>query len=130
MSFVRLKNFDLRIRPDKPKFADMRGETIVKSSGCRSTVACGLLAAFFLALALAVAPQLHERIHKEAAGSQHECAVTLIASGKYQQSDAPALVSALQPAIQFSKLPALNPIWVPAPFLGASIFEHAPPVIS
>ena len=131
MSFVRAKKFDLRIRPDKPKSADMRGETIVKSSRvCRSTVACGLLAAFFLALALAVAPQLHERIHKEAAGSQHECAVTLIASGKYQQSDAPALVSAPQPAIQFSKLPALNPIWVPAPFLGASIFEHAPPVIS
>jgi hypothetical protein len=109
----------------------MRGEIIVKSSRlCRSTVACGLLAAFFLALALVVAPQLHERIHKEAAASQHECAVTLIASGKYQQSDAPALVSALRPTVQFSKLSALNPILVPAPFLGASIFEHAPPVIS
>ena len=131
MSFVRAKKFDLRIHPDKPKSADMRGETIVKSSRvCHSTVACGLLAAFFLALALAVAPQLHERIHKDAAASQHECAVTLIASGKYQQSDAPALVSAPQPAIQFSKLPALNPIWVPAPFLSPSIFEHAPPVIS
>ena len=109
----------------------MRGETIVKSSRvCRSTVACGLLAAFFLALALAVAPQLHERIHKEAAASQHECAVTLIVSGKYEQSDAPVLVSAPRPAVQFSKLSVLNPIWVPAPFLGASIFEHAPPVIS
>ena len=79
---------------------------------------------------LAVAPQLHERIHADAAASQHECAVTLIASGKYQQSDAPALVSAAQPAVQFSKLLALNPIWVPAPFFGASIFEHAPPQLS
>ena len=96
----------------------------------RVLITSGLLAAFFVALALASAPQLHERIHKDAAASQHECAVTLIASGKYQQSDAPALVSAAQPAVQFSKLPALNPIWVPAPFLGASIFEHAPPVIS
>jgi hypothetical protein len=96
----------------------------------RVLITSGLLTAFFLALALAVAPQLHERIHADAAASQHECAVTLIASGKYQQNDAPVLVSAAQPAVQFSKLPALNPIWVPAPFLGASIFEHAPPVIS
>ena len=107
----------------------MRGEIMVKSSRlCRSTVACGLLASFFLALLFAASPQLHERIHADAAGSQHECAVTLIASGKYQQSDAPVLVSAPQPAVQFSKIAALNPVWVAAPFLGASIFEHAPPV--
>ncbi len=90
----------------------------------------GLLASFFFALALSVAPQLHQRIHKDAASSQHECAVTLIASGKCQQSDVPVLVSAPQPAVQFSKIPALHPTWVAAPFLGASIFEHAPPALS
>ena len=96
----------------------------------RKIAALGIVSAFLFTIALAVAPQLHERIHADAAGSQHECAVTLIASGKYQQSDAPVLVSAAQPAVQCSKLPALNPICVPAPFLGASIFEHAPPAIS
>jgi hypothetical protein len=90
----------------------------------------GLLASFFLALLFAVSPLLHERVHRDAAASQHECAVTLIASGKYQQSDAPVLVSAPQSSVQFSKIPALNPVWVAAPFLGASIFEHAPPALS
>ncbi len=93
-------------------------------------VSGGLLASFFFALFLAVVPQLHQRIHKDAASSEHECAVTLIASGKYQQSDAPVLVSIPQPAVQFSKIPALHPIWVAAPFLGASVFEHAPPALS
>ncbi len=100
------------------------------SRGFHWFVSGGLLASFFFALALAVSPQLHERIHKDATANQHECAVTLIASGKYQQSDAPALVSTPQAAVQFPKIPALNPIWVAAPFLGASIFEHAPPALS
>jgi hypothetical protein len=95
----------------------------------QTLVSGGLLASFFLALVLAVAPQLHEQIHPSAAPG-HECAVTLIASGKYQQSDAPVLVSAPQPAAQFAKIPALHPVWVAAPFLGASIFEHAPPALS
>jgi hypothetical protein len=37
------------------------------------------------------------------------------------------MVSALVPAVQFSKIPALTPCWVQSPFLGARIFEHAPP---
>jgi len=93
----------------------------------RLVITSGIFASLFLALIFAVAPQLHERIHPDTATSQHECAVTLIASGKYQQSDAPVLVSAPQPAVQFSKIPALQSVWVPAPFLGACIFEHAPP---
>jgi hypothetical protein len=87
-----------------------------------------IVAAFLFANMLCAAPRLHEKIHGTAAG--HECAVTLIASGKYEHSDAPGLILAPQPAAQFSKIAALNPIWVAAPFLGARIFEHAPPVIS
>ena len=78
---------------------------------------------------LAAAPHLHERIHQPI-GTSHECAVTLIASGKYQLNEAPVLVSAPQPAVQFSKIPVLPSVWVPAPFLGASILEHAPPAHS
>ena len=99
------------------------------SRGKMSSVsALAILAAFLFANVLCVAPRLHEKIHGTAAN--HECAVTLIASGKYEQSDAPPLIFAPQPAAQFSKIPALNPIWVAAPFLGASIFEHAPPALS
>jgi hypothetical protein len=78
---------------------------------------------------LSAAPQLHERIHQPD-GAAHECAVTLVASGKYQQTDAPVLTPAPQPVIQFSKISALQSVWVPAPFLGACIFEHAPPALS
>ena len=87
-----------------------------------------ILAAFLFANVLCVAPQLHEKIH--GSSPNHECAVTLIASGKYQQSDVPALVLAPKPAAHFSKIPALDPVRVAAPFLGASVFEHAPPALS
>jgi hypothetical protein len=87
-----------------------------------------LFSTFLFVNVLCVAPRLHAKIHGEAAN--HECAVTLLASGKYEHSDAPPLIFAPQPAAQFSKIPALNPIWVAAPFLGASIFEHAPPALS
>ncbi len=96
----------------------------------RVFVTSGLLASFFLALVLAVAPQLHERFHKDAAASQHQCAVTLIASGKYEQSDAAPTFVVVQLADQFAQIPALHPTWVAAPFLSASIFEHAPPALS
>lgn len=94
----------------------------------RGVFAFALFAALSFASALAVTPQLHEKI--DGASPNHECVVTLIASGKYEQSDVPPLIVAPQPVTQFSKIRALNPIWVAAPFLGASIFEHAPPVVS
>ena len=72
---------------------------------CLSAVA--ILAAFLFANVLAVMPQLHERIDGDSVN--HECVVTLIATGKYEQGDAPPLIFAPQPATQFSKLPALNP---------------------
>ena len=100
-----------------------------KAIALRAIVVAGFVSAFLFALLLAAAPQLHERIHQPI-GASHECAVTLIATGKYQETDAPPLVSAPQPAVQFSKIPALQSVWVPAPFLGACIFEHAPPALS
>jgi hypothetical protein len=88
-----------------------------------------LAAAIVLMLGLSVAPNLHERLHPTAA-SLHECAVTLIASGSCHHTAAAQLMIAPATAVQFSKIPALNPQWVESPFLGASIFEHAPPAHS
>lgn len=96
----------------------------------RALVASGLLGAFFFALTLAASPQLHARFHRDAGNQTHECAVTLIATGKYQLADAPPAVVAPQPAILFDRIPVLTPVWVAAPFLGARIFEHAPPALS
>ncbi len=94
----------------------------------RAFVASGLLCAFLLALSFAAAPKLHERFHADASLPNHECAVTLIASGKCELSPAPIVLFAPQPAVQFEKIPLLSPTWVAASYLSAAIFEHAPPV--
>ena len=96
----------------------------------RAVVASSLLSTFLFALALAASPQLHARFHADAGSPNHECAVTLIATGKYEQSDAPPVLVVPEPAVVFEKIPALAPVWVAAPFLGACIFEHAPPALS
>src|SRR5213595_4185169 len=76
-----------------------------------------LAAAIVLMLALSVAPNLHERLHP-AAAPLHECAVTLIASGSCHHTAAAPLMIAPVPAVQFSKILVLNPVWVESPFLG------------
>ena len=93
----------------------------------RASVAIFVSAAFSWTLLLSVSPQLHARVHPDANRVEHNCAVTMIVSRNYDHVAHPPLVSAPVPAIQFSKIPALIPQWVESPFLGACIFEHAPP---
>src|SRR5437868_3026497 len=103
--------------------------TSPRSTNCgRAFVASCVSLAFLWALALSASPQLHQRVHKDANRAEHNCAATMIASGSYDHAAHLPLVSAAAPAIQFSKIPALTPCWVQSPFLGACIFEHAPPV--
>ncbi|MBA3960785.1 MAG: hypothetical protein H0X40_02650 [Chthoniobacterales bacterium] len=101
-----------------------------RSEKFRALIASSLFAAFLLALSLAASPQLHARFHPDAGSPEHECAVTLIATGKYEHVDAAPTLIAPQPAVLFEKIPAFAPVWVAAPFLGAAIFEHAPPALS
>ena len=93
----------------------------------RALVATFVSAAFLWTLALSASPQLHQRVHKDANRVEHNCAATMIASGSYDHSAHPPVVSAPARALQFSKILALTPQWVAVPFLGARIFEHAPP---
>jgi hypothetical protein len=93
----------------------------------RAFVAAFVSAGFLWALALSASPQLHQRVHSDANRVEHSCAVTMIASGSYNHAAHASLVTAPIPAHQFSKIPALIPRWVQSPFLGACIFEHAPP---
>jgi len=94
----------------------------------RAFVTAFVFAGFLWALALSASPQLHHCLHKDASRLEHNCAVTMIAAGSYDHAAHPPLVSAPAPSVHFSKIPALTPQWVESPFLGASIFEHAPPV--
>src|SRR5437660_10759666 len=93
----------------------------------RVFVAALVSVGFLWALALSASPRLHQRVHKDANRVEHNCAVTMIASGSYNHAAYAPLVSAPVPALQFSKIPALSPCWVQLPFLGACILEHAPP---
>ncbi|MEP6822235.1 MAG: hypothetical protein ABI946_07795 [Chthoniobacterales bacterium] len=96
----------------------------------RALIATALGFAFLFALALAASPQLHARFHSDAGNVHHECAATLIGTGKYQQADAPPAAVAPQAAVFFAYIPAFAPVWVAAPFQGAHIFAHAPPALS
>ena len=99
-----------------------------RSGWLGTTTVLVLVGSIVLMLGLSAAPNLHERLHP--AAPLHECAVTLIASGFCHHTVAAPLVIAPATPVQSSKIPALNAIWVAAPFLGACIFEHAPPAYS
>jgi hypothetical protein len=99
----------------------------LSTNRARAFVAICVSTAFLWALALGASPQLHQRVHKDANRVEHSCAATMIASGSYNHAAHAPLVSAPAPPVQFSKIPALTPQWVESPFLGARIFEHAPP---
>ena len=90
-------------------------------------IASVLGGALLVVLALAAFPELHAQLHD---GATHECAVTLIASGGYEHSAAPVVFTPPRAADQFATIPSFKAVWVAAPFLGASIFEHAPPALS
>jgi hypothetical protein len=101
-----------------------------RSQTCgRVLVAAVLFAAFFWTLLVSASPQLHARIHADAHRADHVCSITLIGSGSYEHGAHPPQVTVPLPAVQFSKIPALIPCWVQSPFLGAHIFEHAPPAL-
>jgi hypothetical protein len=95
----------------------------------RACITVCISAAFLWALALSASPQLHQRVHTDANRIEHNCVATMITSGSYDHAAHPPLVAAPIPAHQFSKIPALIPRWVQSPFLGACIFEHAPPAV-
>lgn len=93
-------------------------------------VASSFLSAFLLALALAPSPQVHARFHPDIGSPDHECAVTLIATGKCDQANVPPVIVAPQLAVVFEEIPSFASAPVTASFLDAHIFEHAPPALS
>ena len=102
--------------------------TLLRSNNRRRAIVAAFVSVAFLwTLALGASPQLHQLVHKDANRAEHNCAVTMIASGSYDHAAHPPLISVPVPSVHFSKIPALTPQWVESPFLGACIFEHAPP---
>jgi hypothetical protein len=96
----------------------------------RAFVAALVFAAFFWTLALSASPRLHARIHPDANGADHTCAVTLIASGSCDHVAQSPLIGPADFISQFARVPALTSIWVRPLFLNAHIFAHAPPALA
>ncbi|MGC3990440.1 MAG: hypothetical protein QM796_12310 [Chthoniobacteraceae bacterium] len=89
-----------------------------------SAVVC---AGLFIISLLAASPQLHERLHHDADHHDHECAVTMVLDGGLHHG-APAMPPVVAPKQNGVDEPTLSAgKQLAAAFLGACIFEHAPP---
>ena len=109
----------------RPMNSSGRSQTCV-----RVLIAAVLFAAFSWTLLVSVSPQLHGYIHDDANRTDHVCAITLIASGSYEQASQPPLISAPQFDVCFPATASLTPVWVKPLFLSAHIFAHGPPAHS
>src|SRR5450432_3865841 len=93
-----------------------------------SVLIFALAVQFLLAVALTASPLLHERLHHDASNEHHECLATMLLSGGSDGSAVAPVISAtfdLPPVFAFlAKLPSFEVVSI---FLGAHVFEHAPP---
>ena len=87
-----------------------------------------VLAGFVLALALAASPELHERIHRDAAHQEHQCLATTIGGGWEDALIAPALTAFVATLIEVAPMDGSRV--VESLFLSCGVLEHAPPVVS
>ena len=97
--------------------------------GWQNAVVCVLIAHLLIVGALAASPHLHQLFHHDADHGAHECVVTLMISGGTDGCPTPQVLEAgaiLTTSFNFSPeahSPDVSPL-----FLGARVFEHAPPV--
>ena len=82
--------------------------------------------AVLVANVLAITPQLHQRLH---GASQHECVVTLIATGKYDHPTA-AASSVVPDRLRSETISFSQDLLVAVAALEFSLLEHAPPALS
>src|SRR6476620_5334554 len=83
----------------RPPLSEARSamNSSARSQNCaRVFVAAVLFAALSWTLLVSVSPQLHARIHADGNCADHVCAITLIASGSYENAAPPPIISAPQ----------------------------------
>jgi hypothetical protein len=105
----------------------------LRLSNCRAAlraiVAAGCVGAFLFAVTLSVVPQLHEQIHSATDSPNHECAVTLLASGNCQYTPI-TTISLAPPAMPQAVAHISRTFRLVTAHLEFSLLEHAPPAIS
>ena len=89
-----------------------------------------LIADLLIVVVLVASPQLHQLLHQEAGHCGHECAVTVMLSGGSDDSAVPQVfdAGAILP-MSFHFLSEMRSRDVAPLFLGAHVFEHAPPLV-
>ncbi|MEY2508144.1 MAG: hypothetical protein QOH01_2473 [Verrucomicrobiota bacterium] len=92
-------------------------------------LAAAFLGLFLFTLLLAAIPQLHEQIHATTGSPNHECAVTLLASGHYQHTPT-VTISLAPPAPPAAFAHAFADFRLVRAHLEFSLLEHAPPAVS
>src|SRR5438309_6857279 len=100
------------------------------TKGWQRALGCLLIANLLIVVVLAASPQLHHLLHQDADRCEHECAITVMLSGGSDGSSGPQVFDAgaiLLTAHQF--LPEMHSHDVAPLFLGAHVFEHAPPLV-
>jgi hypothetical protein len=100
------------------------------TKGWESALLCLLIANLLIVVVLAASPQLHQLLHPDADRSEHECAVTVMLSGGSDDSPVSQVfdAGAILP-IALHVLPEMGSRDVAPLFLGAYVFEHAPPLV-
>src|SRR4051812_44853469 len=88
-------------------------------------LAAAFFGLFLFTLVLAAIPQLHERIHSFSSAPNHECAVTLLTSGNYQQTPIDT-ISPAPPAAPKAFVHALASFHLVSAHLEFALPEHAP----
>ena len=73
-------------------------------------VAVFVFAAFLWALALSASPQLHQRVHKDANRAEHNCAVTMIASGSYDHAAHTVVSQRTRPGASIFQNSGVDPV--------------------
>jgi hypothetical protein len=94
----------------------------------RLAVGCVVLAGLVLALFLASSPSVHAKLHRSDA-VQHECLATVLHAGGCEDAVAPPTFATFI-AFLFQPASVDRSAGVESVFLAASVFEHAPPVVS
>jgi len=96
----------------------------------RSGVIGSVLFGLLLALFLSASPSLHELVHGDHDGGEHQCLVATLQGGHCSGIEPGTPTIAVFLASILVLVPIGDSAWVESVFLIGCVFEHAPPFVS
>ena len=94
----------------------------------RQSIAIAVALCVLVAGWMAASPQAHQDLHHDAEDADHECLITMMASGAIDHLITTAVIVFC--AVQVvQRLSNLHSEWVLPLFLNGSVLEHGPPAV-